>query len=65
MRLVPEPIAFATSLYTQYLTNPQMQGPQATVYGRDIDFEEAMQDDWFRGQFDFLGFYYETQNLFG
>lgn len=60
-----EPVAFATSLYAQYLTNPRMQGSQANVYGRDIDFEEAMQDDWFRGQLDFLGFYYETRNLLG
>ena len=60
-----EPVAFATSLYTQYLTNPRMQGPQANVYGRDIDFNDAMQDDWFLGQLDFLGFYYETRNLFG
>ena len=60
-----EPVAFATSLYTQYLTNPRMPGSQANVYGRDIDFSEAMRDDWFRGQLDFLGFYYEAQNLFG
>lgn len=59
-----EPVAFATSLYAQYLTNPQMQGPQANVYGRDVGFEEAMRDDWFRGQLDFLGFYYEARNLF-
>ena len=60
-----EPVAFATSLYIQYLTNPRMQGPQANVYGRDIDFEETLQNDWFRGHLDFLGFYYETRNLFG
>ena len=60
-----EPVAFATSLYIQYLTNPRMQGPQANVYGRDIDFDDAMRDDWFRGQLDFLGFYYEARNLFG
>ena len=60
-----EPVAFAASLYTQNLANPRMQGPQANVFGRDIDFNDAMQDDWFLGQLDFLGFYYETQNLFG
>lgn len=60
-----EPVSFATSLYAQYLTNPRMPGPQANVYGRHIGFEEAMQDDWFRGQLDFLGFYYEARALFG
>lgn len=60
-----EPVSFATSLYAQYLTNPQMPGPQANVYGRDIGFEEAMRDNWFRGQLDFLGFYYEARALFG
>ena len=60
-----EPVAFVTSLYLRYLTNPQMQGPQTNVHGRGIDFNEAMQDDWFLGQLDFLGFYYETQDLFG
>ena len=60
-----EPVSFATSLYAQYLTNPRMPGPQANIYGRDIGFEKAAQDDWFRGQLDFLGFYYESCNLFG
>lgn len=60
-----EPVSFATSLYAQYLTNPRMPGPQANAYGRHIGFEEAMQDEWFRGQLDFLGFYYETRALFG
>ena len=60
-----EPVSFTTSLYAQYLTNPWMPGPQANVSGRDIDFDEALQDGWFRGQLDFLGFYYEACNLFG
>ena len=59
-----EPVAFATSLYAQYLNNANM--PQGKgVYGRNIGFEEALQNDWFRGHLDFLGFYYEARNLFG
>ena len=60
-----EPVSFAASLYAHNLTNPRMQGPQANAYGRDIDFDEAMLDGWFREHLDFLGFYYETCNLFG
>ena len=60
-----EPVSFAASLYAHNLTNPRIPGPQANVYGRDIGFEKAMQDGWFRGQLDFLGFYYEACNLFG
>lgn len=60
-----EPVSFAAALYAQYLSNPKMNGPQANVYGRNVSFDEVMQDDWFRKHLDFLGFYYEVQHLLG
>ena len=59
-----DPPSFAAALYAQYLRNP-VTGGAPDVYGRDIDFEEAMRDGWFRRHLDYLGFYYETQALFG
>ncbi|WP_156013483.1 hypothetical protein [Thioalkalivibrio sp. HK1] len=63
-----EPESFAASLYMQYLKNPvppDIDAPQAKVYGRDISFEEAMNDEWFRLHLDYLGFYFEAETLFG
>ncbi|MBF2759148.1 MAG: hypothetical protein ISN28_02590 [Ectothiorhodospiraceae bacterium AqS1] len=63
-----EPESFAASLYMQYIKNPVPPGsdtPQAGVYGRDIAFEEAMNDEWFRLHLDYAGFYYEAEALFG
>ncbi len=60
-----EPVSFAASLYAQYLRNPEVQGAASNVYGRDIDFADAMDDDWFRRHLDYLGFWYETRELFG
>lgn len=60
-----EPDAFAASLYANYITFPRTAASPANVYGRDVSFDEAMQDDWFRKHLDFLGFYYEVQHLLG
>ena len=60
-----EPVSFAGSLYALNLSNPAGNGPAANVYGRNISFEDALQDDWFLRHLDFLGFYYEMESLFG
>lgn len=61
-----QPDEFAAALYAQYLRNPRRPSESmANVYGRDIDFTEAMADGWFRNHLDFLGFYREAQALFG
>ena len=60
-----QPERFAASLYVQYLTNPPSQNAPRNVYGRDIDFAEALADPWFRRHLDYLGFYLEAQQLFG
>ena len=59
-----DPESFAAALYAQYLRNPATENAP-DVYGRDIDFEQAMRDAWFRRHLDYLGFYYEAQCLFG
>ena len=60
------PEDFAAALYTQYLRNPRRPTESmGNVYGRDIDFTEALADGWFRGHLDYLGFYHEAQALFG
>ena len=59
-----DPESFAAALYAQYLRNPATQDAP-DVYGRDIDFEQAMRDAWFLRHLDYLGFYYEAQCLFG
>ena len=61
-----QPDAFATALYAQYLRNPRRESESmGNVYGRDIDFTQAMADRWFRDHLDYLGFYREAQALFG
>ena len=60
------PEDFAAALYAQYLRNPRRPTESmGNVYGRDIDFTEALADGWFRGHLDYLGFYREAQILFG
>ena len=59
------PPPFAAALYAQYLRNPATADTPANVYGKDVTFAEALNDPWFRGHFDYLGFYYEAQGLFG
>ena len=60
------PEDFAAALYAQYLRNPRRPTESmGNVYGRDIDFTEALADHWFRGHLDYLGFYREAQALFG
>ena len=59
------PESFAAALYAQYLRNPPRDDAPAQVYGRDIDFSDALQDPWFRQHLDYLGFCYEAEALFG
>ena len=59
-----DPESFAAALYAQYLRNPSTDDAPH-VYGRDIDFKEAIRDTWFRRHLDYLGFYYEAQGMFG
>lgn len=59
-----DPESFAAALYAQYLRNP-VTDDSPDVYGRDIEFGEAMDDLWFRRHLDYLGFYFEAQGLFG
>ena len=60
-----EPSAFAASLYAQCIQNPRSNDAQQPLDGRDIDFSAALDEGWFRRQLDYLGFYYEVQELFG
>ena len=60
-----EPVSFAASFYAQNLTNPTTSDMPKDVYGRDVDFDAALQDPWCREHLDYLGFYYEAQYLFG
>ena len=59
-----DPASFAAALYGQYLRNPVTRD-SPHIYGRDIDFSDAMLDPWFRCHLDYLGFYYEARALFG
>ena len=59
------PESFATALYAQYVRNPARDDDAGGVYGRDIEFAEAMRDAWFRRHLDYLGFCYEAEALFG
>ena len=62
------PEDFAISSYAQNLRNPGGMGagaPTGNVYGTDIDFIDAIRDEWGRLRLDYLGFYYEALQLFG
>ena len=59
------PEDFALAYYIQNIVNPITEDAPGNVYGKDIDFTTAMQDGWFRRHLDYLGFYYEAQELFG
>ncbi len=59
------PDSFAAALYAQYLRNPARNDAPRNVYGRDIDFAEAMCDEWFRQHLDYLGFCREAEALLG
>ena len=60
-----DPEYYAASVYAQYIKNPNTPGNAGNVYGRDIDFADAMKDEWFRRHLDYAGFYYEARRLFG
>ena len=60
-----QPESFAASLYVQYLGNPVVADEPRHVYGRDIDFADALADRWFRRHLDYVGFLHEARLLFG
>ena len=60
-----EPASFAASLYLQFLRNANLRKDPKDLMGRDLDFDEVLQNSWFRRRLDYLGFYYEAQCLFG
>ena len=60
-----DPESYAAAQYVQCLRNPPIDGATRNVYGRDIDCIDALKDEWFRRHLDYLGFYYEAQQLFG
>ena len=60
-----EPESFAAALYVQSIRNGRTEDRMKNVNGQDIDCIDALQDEWFRRHLDYLGFYYETQHLFG
>ncbi len=58
-----EPVSFIDSLYRQYLKNPRVKGIEC--YGKDLSLNEMMEDDWFIGHLDYLGFLLDTQKMLG
>ena len=60
-----QPEEFAASYYVQSLKNLRIAGLPCDSYGRDIDFTDAMRDEWFLRHLDYLGFCYEAEALFG
>jgi len=49
----------------QYIKNVSTTDTPKNVYGRDIDFSDAIEDRWFRHHLDYLGFCCEARELFG
>ena len=58
-----DPVSFTESLYRQYLKNPQLQNIKC--YGKDMSLNEMMENEWFTGHLDYLGFIQECEALFG
>ncbi len=58
-----DPISFAESYYKQNIKNPRI--PNINCYGNDLSFEKMLNDEWFNRHFDYLGFLYECEMLFG
>jgi hypothetical protein len=56
------PVSFLNSLFRQYLKNPQVV---ADCYGRDKSLEEMLQDSWFTGHLDYLGFVFDVESVLG
>ena len=50
-----QPEEFAASHYVQNLKNSRIAGLPCDSYGRDIDFTDAMRDEWFLRHLDLLG----------
>jgi hypothetical protein len=57
-----DPVAFATTLYTQYLRNPS---EYSDLYGRDVDLEAFLTDPRFVRRLDYLGFVRDVERLLG
>ncbi|MEA2019449.1 MAG: hypothetical protein U9N59_13505 [Campylobacterota bacterium] len=58
-----EPVSFLESFYRQNLKNPQID--LVNCYGKNLTFEEMFDDTWFCKHFDYLGFIYECEEVFG
>lgn len=58
-----EPVTFAESFYKQCMRNPVVAS--IPCYGRDLSFNEILEDDWFRQHLDYMGFVNEAESLFG
>lgn len=58
-----DPLSFAESYYKQNLKNPQI--PNINCYGRDVSVLEMTKNKCFMRHFDYLGFLYECEELFG
>ncbi|WP_294956226.1 hypothetical protein [Sulfurovum sp.] len=58
-----DPVSFAESLYRQYLKNPRVKG--INCYGKDLTLNEMLEDDWFVGHLDYVGFLQECEALLG
>ncbi len=56
------PVSFIDSLYRQCLKNPQIV---RACYGTDMSLPEMLQDKWFAGHLDYLGFVSEITSIFG
>lgn len=57
-----EPLSFAVSLYKQSCCNPRSD---VFCYGRDLSFEEMLNDDWFARHLDYAGFVEDCEAVFG
>lgn len=56
------PQSFIKSLYRQNLKNPQIVKP---CYGKDMSMADMLQDPWFEGHLDYLGFLIDLENIIG
>ena len=56
-----DPVAFAISLYCQYLLNP----PVHPCYGTDQSIEQMLEDSWFKRHLDYVGYLFDLQKALG
>src|SRR5690606_7188181 len=56
-----EPKSYLLSLYKQNLENHQI--PNNNLYGKNISFSQALENDWFKNQINYLGFINDIKSL--